>query len=149
MCWLALLPDIHLVCVSCDGNRSPDWSKPNQHWGCAQIWDLHTHTHTHTQKHTLYTVCLCSRPLYHFQLWPPERTGGPERLWWICQTQRVWVCVCVCVWVCSTHLYAYLTMLHPVAELCYLFSLVYFTALCKPSPQLPCILVQRRCLLRK
>lgn len=47
------------------------------------------------------------------------------------------VCVCVCV---RTHLYGYLTMLHPVAELCNLFSLVYFIAF---------ILVQRTCLLRK
>lgn len=55
---------------------------------------------TYTHINILYTVCLCRRHLYHFQLWPQERTGGPLKLWWICQTQRLCVFVCVYVHIC-------------------------------------------------
>lgn len=73
VCWLALWPDIHLVCVSCVGNRSPRWSRPTQN--CTDQVPAHTHTDTHSFADS--------------QLWPPERTGSPEWLWWICQTQQV------------------------------------------------------------
>lgn len=83
----------------------------------VHIWYRNTHLH----------ICLCSHLLHHFQLWPLKRTGAPERLWWICQKQGV----CVS----KQHLYAHLTILHPVAELFYSFSQIYSFALCNPSPQ--------------
>lgn len=130
MCWLALLPDIHLVCISSDSNRSPHWLRPNQHWAYTQ-----TGHHAHF-RHT--------RPLHHFHLRPLVRLGGPKRLWWICQTQRERQRVCVYKYTCLPD-----KTLHPVAELCYLFSLVYFIAHCKASPpHLPCILEQR-CVWRE
>lgn len=83
----------------------------------VHIWYLQKHTFTHI-------ACLCSHLLHHFQLWPLKRTAAPERLWWICQKQGV----CVS----KQHLYAHLTILHPVAELFYSLSLIYFSALCNP-----------------
>lgn len=81
-----------------------------------------------TNTHTLYAVCLCAlSTIFNSDLQKeqeaPRGCDGYAR-------HRD----CVCVWVrVNTHLHAYLTILHPVAELWYLFSLVYFTTLCKSS----------------
>lgn len=86
----------------------------------VHIWYLQKHTPTRI-------LCLCSHLLCCSQPWPMERTGGLRRLWWICQKQGV----CIS----KQHVYAHLTILHPVAELSYLFSRLYCSALCKPHPQ--------------
>lgn len=65
---------------------------------------------------------LWSSPPWH-QLWPPERTGTPERWWWI--SQRRSVCdIHVCVFTCSILWLSFAI---------YSFSSVCFAILCKPS----------------
>ncbi len=88
MSWLALLPDIHLVCVSCGGNRSPRWCRPNQHWGCAQIWHLHTNTHTHM----LYVYVGVLSSIFNSDLQKEQEAPGGND-----EYARLSECVCVSV----------------------------------------------------
>lgn len=98
MCWLALWSDIHLVCVSCNGNWSSYWLKHNE------------------------TLRLCTDQVHpppppNVQLWPPGRTGSPVGLWCMYQTRRACeVHICVLTW----------QLLHPVAELIYECVLLFF-----------------------